>query len=167
MWDIFQTWAWISIPIPLMFGKHCSHWQIKLHRCPGKNDLNLPISSQLTAQNSVVSGTWRWFSLTVWTCRPSYCTAWIQHPVNRPVSSVCALRLASTVNTAGSRWWTSELGCSISPSTATSSSALTVATWTIILLNRSPPTKYLRLIDKCCSCTLVKVLLFQCCCFFF
>lgn len=77
------------------------------------------------------------------------------------LSSLCLFRLASTVNTAGSQWWTFESGCSISPSTATSSSALTVATWTIILLNLSPLTKYSRLIDKCCSCMLVKLLFFS------
>lgn len=63
-------------------------------------------------------------------------------------------RLALTANTAASRWWTSELGCSISPSTATSSSVLTVVTWTTTLSNPFLLTKFSKLIDECCLRTL-------------
>lgn len=76
------------------------------------------------------------------------------HPDDSDFLLCFFFRLASTANTAASRWWTCESACSISPSTATSSSALTAATWTTTSSNPSPPTKFSRLIDECCLRTL-------------
>lgn len=53
-----------------------------------------------------------------------------------------------TVSTAGSPWSTCGSGCSTSPSTATSSSVHTVATWTTILWSHFPPLKFWKLIDE-------------------
>lgn len=59
-----------------------------------------------------------------------------------------AVRPAWTASTAGSRWSTCGSGCSTSPSTATSSSVHTVATWTTISWSHFPPSKFSKLIDE-------------------
>lgn len=71
-------------------------------------------------------------------------------------------RPAWTVSTVGSRWSTCGLACSTSPSTATSSSVHTVATWTTISWSHFPPSKFLKLIDESFALVIAILLILLC-----
>lgn len=77
---------------------------------------------------------------------------WLWRCCGEGVAAHCILcfhpRPAWTASTAGSRWSTCGSGCSTSPSTATSSSVHTVATWTTISWSHFPPSKFSKLIDE-------------------